>query len=156
MSAAAVAAEIRDAVTAGWSVPPADLDGIAAAHRPPSRDMVKRLYANFDLYWTAGFLYFVCRDVRAGREDWSRARRLLAGMAATCAGRLELWKCTAAAAVLRKAASGIDDAQTAAEGLDVVDAVVLYLNRLQSWIDASIPWSALDAMAPLDIRGFRA
>ncbi|MHB8731500.1 MAG: hypothetical protein ACYDAB_06885 [bacterium] len=156
MSAATVAAEIRDAVTAGWGEPPEDLEGLAAAHRPPSRDMVKRLYANFDLYWTAGFLYFACRDVRAGREDWTRARRLLAGMAATCAGRLDLWNCAAAAAVLRKAASAIEDAQTTAEGLDVVDAVVLYLNRLQSWVDASIPWSALDAVAPLDIRGLKA
>lgn len=156
MNAAEVAAEIRGAVTTGWGTPPADLDGVAAAHRPPSRDMVKRLYANFDLYWTAGFLYFACRDVREGREDWTRARRLLAGMAATCAGRMELWKCTAAAAVLRNAASAIEDAETAAEGLDVVDAAVLYLNRLQSWVDASIPWSALDTVAPLDVRGLKA
>jgi hypothetical protein len=156
VSAAAVAAEIRAAVTTGWSDPPADLDGVAAAHRPPSRDMVKRLYANFDLYWTAGFLYVACRDVRAGREDWSRARRFLAGMATTCAGRLDLWKCATAAAMLRQAAAAIDNAETAAEGLDVVDAVVLYLNRLQNWVDASIPWSALDAMAPLDIRGLKA
>ena len=156
MSASSIAAEIEKAITAIWGAPPADLDGMTTAHRPPSRDMVKRLYANFDRYWTAGFLYFASQHVRAEPDGWAHSRRLLGAIAAACARRLDLWNCRSAASVLRKAVTAIDTVENVSEGLDVVQAIVLYLNCLQSWVDATIPWSALDDVPPRDVRELRA
>ena len=156
MSPSSTAAEIGRAVTEIWAAPPADLNGLAAAHRPPSRDMIKRLYANFDLYWTAGFLYLASRRLRAEPESWTHSRRFLGAIAAACARRLDLWNCAAAASVLRKAADSVEKAETVSEGLEIVDAAVLYLNRLQSWVDATIPWRALDEVPPHDVRELRA
>ncbi len=149
------AADIREAVAAIWDAPPADLNGIARAHRPPSRDMVKRLYANFDLYWTAGFLHFAARHLRTQRGGWPESQCLVCAIAENCARRLDLWNCTAAAATLRRTAAAAGEAETVEDGLEILDAAVLYLNTLLSWVDASIPWSAIDELPALDVRGLR-
>ena len=44
-------------------------------------------------------------------------------------------------------------AATVEEGLEIVDATVLYLNTLSSWLDASIPWSGIDVLPAVDVRG---
>ena len=155
MTRPSAAVEIRRAVGAIWDASPADLAGIASAHRPPSRGMVKRLYANFDLYWTAGFLHFASRELRGQRGGWAESRGLVAAIADGCARRLDLWNCTAATAVLRQAAVAVRNAETVDDGLAVLDATVLYLNTLLSWVDASIPWSALDDVPARDVRGLR-
>ena len=138
-----------------WDAPPADLEGVARAHRPPSQNMVKRHYANFDLYWTAGFLHFMSRHVREDRAGWAESSRLVAAIAGACARRLDLWNCTVGRVGAPAGRDVVAAAATVEEGLEIVDATVLYLNTLSSWLDASIPWSGIDVLPAVDVGGLR-
>ncbi|HXX39830.1 MAG TPA: hypothetical protein VEP50_17045 [bacterium] len=152
MSPASSVTAIRAASNAIWNTPPVELRQIAAVHRPPSRDMAKRIYLNSDVYWIPQFFFIVAQRMRAKEQGWTEITRLLSDMVPTFGTRLKLWGFTQAADVLNTGGKGLSTAATLEDALAVIDELVLYLQRLQGWVDATIPWAALDAIAPLPLR----
>jgi len=153
MSSASAAGDIRTALEEIWSASPSDLQRLAAIHRPPSRDLPKRMYANFDLYWMAGMYYFFLRQLREDRAPAAAIAPLLGAYALDSAARLEKWGLSDAAAVLRRAQAGFAAAPVGVgQVAEITEALIVYLNRLQAWVDATIPWAAVDELSPLDGR----
>lgn len=151
MSDATTLAALEAALEAIWLRPPADLEGIRREHRPPSVDMPRRLYANFDVYWLAGILYALRGRLAEGALPVASFALLLEQLAAMGASRLARWGLADAAALLERVAADAPRHAGDAEALDrLTSATILYLNRLLAWVDATIPWAALDRVAPLD------
>jgi len=76
-------------------------------------------------------------------------------IAGACARRLDLWNCTVGRVGAPARRAVVAAAATVEAGLEIVDATVLYLNTLSSWLDASIPWSGIDVLPAVDVRGLR-
>jgi hypothetical protein len=154
MSTHPIAQEIAVAIEGFWSTYPADIEHLAATHRPPSRDLPKRLYANFDLYGMAGVFYFFLRQLREHRLANGWDPKLLGAYALECAARLDKWGLSSAASILRTAHEGmVAEAGSVGHVAQITETLIVYLNRLQAWVDATIPWAALDELDPLDGRG---
>ncbi|MGH7334166.1 MAG: hypothetical protein ACREKS_15770 [Candidatus Rokuibacteriota bacterium] len=144
-------ATLQAALDAVWAAPPEDLEGLRRQHRPPSTDMPKRLYANFDLYWLAGVFYVLRESLESGALGAEPASMLVQRFVELAASRLQRWGFADATTVLAGVAvSGEIVSHPAALSRLLADLIV-YLNRLQSWVDATIPWAALDAVPPLAV-----
>jgi hypothetical protein len=138
------------ALGAIWDAPPGELAALGRERRPPSSDMPKRLYANFDCYWLAGVLYVMRESLESGAVGPEPAATMIRRFVGLAATRLGTWGFADASARLRAAAaSGAIQPDRAALTRVTADLIV-YLNRLQSWIDATVPWATLDTIAPLE------
>lgn len=142
-------ATLQAALDAVWAKPPEDLEGLRRQHRPPSTDMPKRLYANFDLYWLAGVFYVLHESLESGALGPEPVSVLARRFVELGASRLSRWGFADATAVLAGVARSGEIVSEPAALSRLLATLILYLNRLQSWVDATIPWAALDAVAPL-------
>jgi hypothetical protein len=143
------AAEALHAATlAIWNADPKGAARLAKLHRPPSGDMPKRLYANFDAYWLAGVFYQIREGRRTGALDLAAARQSAALFAAMAPQRLRLWGFEEEAAAIEAAIPEIKAAS--AETLDaVLKEMITLIDRLNAWIDSTIPWAKLGDVAPV-------
>jgi hypothetical protein len=140
---------LPSALAAVWASAPADLEGLGRQHRPPSTDMPKRLYANFDLYWLAGVFYVLRESLESGTLEPGPASALVRRFVELARARLLTWGFADAASVLGAVAGSgtiVPDPRVLSR---LLADLIVYLNRLQSWVDATIPWAALDALSPL-------
>jgi hypothetical protein len=131
-----------------WHADPKGAARLANLHRPPSGDMPKRLYANFDAYWLAGVLYQLREGQRTGELTLEGARDTAALIARYGASRLKLWGFDEEATVIESVA---DEIKVAAEEhfADLLKAVITLVDTVNAWIDATIPWAALGEVAPV-------
>ena len=136
-----------------WIDPPVDLEGLKQVYRPPSGDMPHRLYANFDMYWIAGIYYFFCRKLKEPEADQKVLAKLLSDFSKESVGRVAKWGLADASSLISLAASAFGEAALSSEDLvKLVESLILYLNRLQAWIDWTIPWAVMDTLQALDYK----
>lgn len=142
------AEQLRTATREIWTRPPAGLAELAAMHRPPSGDLPKRLYANFDVYWGAGCLYQLREMADDPRIDPRALALISAGLARTTLRRLQTWGFSDAATAVESAVNELSAASDRATIRTILAELIVFLNRLHVWIDSSIPWADMDALAP--------
>ena len=136
-----------------WMDPPADLEGLKQVHRPPSGDMPHRIYANFDLYWIAGIYYFFSRKLKESKSDEKVLSILLGDLSKESAGRVAKWGLADASSLISLAATGFTEARLSSKDLaKLTELLIVYLNRLQAWIDWTIPWAAMDTLKAQDYK----
>ena len=134
-----------------WMDTPADLQGLKQIHRPPSGDMPHRVYANFDVYWIAGIYYFFYRKLQEPKANQKVLADLLSDFSKESAGRVAKWGLADASAVISLAATAFEEAGLPSEDLTkLTESLIVYLNRLQAWIDWTIPWAAMDTLKAQD------
>ncbi|MBN9306721.1 MAG: hypothetical protein BGO82_13940 [Devosia sp. 67-54] len=140
--------KLTAATRAIWHADPKGAARLAGLHRPPSGDMPKRLYANFDAYWFAGILYQLREGRRTGELTLEGARDSAALFARYGAARLKLWGFDEESALI-DAAAGEIKAAGEKQLDDLLQAIIVLVDTLNAWIDATIPWAALGDVAPV-------
>jgi hypothetical protein len=130
-----------------WPREPADVRELRSFRLPPMGNLPCVIYANFDLFW-AGEMLQVCRDAAKQEKLALPQLNLMAGlMLKRAAARLGKWKMTDTVRLMVTVARYFEDGGTHSpqEFLRVVESTLVALDRVQSAIDAMIPWSKLDS-----------
>ena len=140
---------LRAATESIWESPPAGLSGLLDLHRPPSGPLTKMAYANFDAYGLAGVLYLLREMCAANDVDLATMARVSRAVAERAGGRLETWGFAAEAAAVGSVLPALTGARDAQSLQAVLDELIVFLDRIHAWIDASIPWADLDTLQPL-------
>jgi hypothetical protein len=141
-----VLGELRAYISTCWSQEPADITTLRGISRPPMGNLPCCFYANFNLFW-AGENLQVCRQmVKDDVVPLQAACQVVARLLERHAARLEKWSMSETVAVERMLAQYFQDRGPAnsAEFLAVIEEVLIALDRVQSWIDAFLPWNELD------------
>jgi hypothetical protein len=139
---------LRRATEEIWTSPPEGLQALATMHRPPSGDLPKRLYANFDAYWLAGMLYHL-REMSGDETLEGATLNQIAGrMAEVAARRLATWGLNHAARTVENTAGELKTAENASDLRNILSELVVFIDRIHVWIDSTIPWAAMDELNP--------
>jgi hypothetical protein len=136
-----------------WAVPPPDIDRLDETSRPPAGHFTCRLYANFNLFWASEMCSVLRSRMAETDANVGETAASLADVLERFAMRLDKWRVDDSAGLLRETARWLrDDSPSADQAIKAVDALILYLNRVQNWVDRSIPWFDLDErIAPLPV-----
>lgn len=140
-----VLAALRAFTANVWQREPADIVALRSVSRPPMGNLPCCFYANFNLFW-AGEDLQVCRQQIKDGAAVQAVGPVLAGLLERHAARLEKWSMTETVALERMLARYFqsDGAATAGEFLVVAEHAMIALDKVQSWIDALLPWNELD------------
>lgn len=137
---------LRTATESIWESPPAGLSGLRELHRPPSGPVTKMVYANFDAYGLAGVLYLLREMSVTDDIDIATMARVSGAVAERAGGRLETWGFAAEAATVASVLPALTGARDAQSLQAVLDELIVFLDRIHAWVDASIPWADLDTL----------
>jgi hypothetical protein len=139
--------ELQAYIQSCWLEEPADIAALREVSRPPMGNLPCCFYANFNLFW-AGEELQVCRQmVKDAVIAVPVVCQIVAGLLERHAARLEKWSMTETVALERMLVlyfKGKGPANSE-EFLAVVEQTLIALDRIQSWIDALLPWNELDA-----------
>jgi hypothetical protein len=146
-----VLAALRSYIQHVWADVPADIAALRATARPPMGNLPCCFYANFNLFWAGENLQVSRQMVKDGTIPLPVASQIVAGLLERHANRLEKWSMTETVSLERMLVQYFKGAgpATTEEFLAVVEQTMLALDRTQSWIDALLPWSQLDACLKL-------
>ena len=139
--------ELQAYIQSCWLEESADIAALREVSRPPMGNLPCCFYANFNLFW-AGEELQVCRQmVKDAVIAVPVVCQIVAWLLERHAARLEKWSMTETVAlermlVLYFKGKGPADSE---EFLAVVERALIALDRIQSWIDALLPWNELDA-----------
>jgi len=136
-----------------WASEPVEVARLRASARPPMGTVPCVLYANFDLFW-AGENLQVCRALaRDGQLPARQVGQATAALLRRTASRLGKWGFADTVAVVEEVAADLEApsgaAARAATLHAAIDGAQLYLDRIQSWVDAAISWTEMDRSLPL-------
>ena len=137
---------LRSATESIWGSPPAGLSALRELHRPPSGPVTKMVYANFDAYGLAGVLYLLREMSVTDDIDIATMARVSGTVAGWAGGRLETWGFAAEAATVAAVLPALTGARDAQSLQAVLDELIVFLDRIHVWVDASIPWADLDTL----------
>jgi hypothetical protein len=145
-TASALRDELHRFTERHWSGEPADIARLRSFSRPPMGNLPCVLYCNFDLFWVGEQLQVVRQAVLEETLPPREAARVLALLLDRTAARLGKWDMDETVALANRAANELRDWEpaTARELAEVIEALMIALDRIQAAIDAIIPWSELD------------
>jgi len=131
-----------------WLSTPEDLLRLQQTHRPPSGTMPCILYACFNLFWLGEELQILRRLVYQQNDQdkvLNSNRQMVEALLRHHAMRLEKWGMTDTSVFLRQFADFVADRALEIKPLlSALEMSWIALNRMQSHIDAKIPWNTLD------------
>jgi hypothetical protein len=132
------------ATRAAWASEPADVGRLRSYGRPPMGTLPCVLYANFDLFW-AGENLQVCRTLaQVGQLPARQVGLVTAALLRRTANRLGKWGFADTTALIEAVAADLEAAPGSASLRAAIDGLQLYLDRVQSWVDAALPWTEMD------------
>ena len=137
---------VRSFLANVWAVEPPDVRALRDFKRPLMGNLPCVLYACFDLFWASENLQ-VCRDMARRRTlSLSDLNRMTAALLARTRSRLAHWDMKDTVALLDESVTYFSRGGplTTEEYMSITQDLLLALDRVQSWIDAMIPWSKLD------------
>lgn len=146
--------ELRSFTAARWVGEPADVERLRTLSLPPMGNLPCVLYCNFDLFW-AGEQLQVCRQAAlAGDFEPKACSEMLALLLDRIAARTSKWGMVETVALIRRAADVLRGwrPDSPEEFAIVVEHLMLALDRIQSAVDAIVPWSDLDKAVRLRAR----
>ncbi len=136
---------------ASWREPPKDVVALRTVARRPMGTVPCVLYANFNTFWLGEHLQVMRQLARERQVPVAQLNRLAAAALVRHADRLSKWRLARTVRMLRTLATYFETegARTHAEFVAVAEALMLAVDRINAWIDAAIPWSALDEKVTL-------
>jgi hypothetical protein len=143
----AMLVELEEFTRAVWEQEPRDIRELRSFSLPPMGNLPCVFYANFDLFW-AGENLQVCRILAQQQAIPLKALCVALGaLLERHAARLAKWKMEDTVSLLRGLSLFFKQAQPGnyEEFIAVVEAAMVALDRVQSWIDGMLPWSHLDS-----------
>ncbi len=146
VSAAALVEELRQFTSERWIGEPPDVERLRAFSLPPMGNLPCVLYCNFDLFW-AGEQLQVCRQAALdGDLRLPELTEVTALLLERIAARTAKWEMHETVGLMRRAAEILRDwrPDTKHEFAVVIEHLLMAIDRIQSAVDAIIPWNELD------------
>ena len=131
-----------------WKAEPQDLRRLRQLARPPMGRMPGVLYANFNLFWLSENLQALRDKARAGRLPIEHLNEMLSAACLRSAIRLSKWKLLDVIFLLTDVVGFADSVGCGshAEMKELIEHLLICVNRVQSWVDRMIPWHRMDAV----------
>ncbi len=135
-----------------WRLEPGDVKRLRSRSLPPMGNMPGVLYANFNTFWLGENIQVVRQLALDGEMDVKELNRMAAALLNRHAGRLAKWKLTNTVKLVTELAAyfAANGARSHAQIVAVSEATMLAMDRVNTWIDAMIPWSDLDTKLKLN------
>ncbi len=129
-----------------WKSEPGDITRLRGHSLPPMGTMPPVLYANFNTFWMGENIQVVRRLALEKALPPAALNRMAAALLDRHAGRLAKWKLANTVKLVRELAAYFEagGARNHAEVVQVCEAAMVAFDRINSWIDAMIPWAHLD------------
>ena len=135
-----------------WRREPGDVTRLRKHKLPPMGNFPGVFYANFNTFWRG-------ENIQGGRQlaldgdmDVKELNRMASALLNRHAGRLAKWKLTNTVKLVKELAAyfAANGPRSHAHIVAVTEATMLAMDRVNTWIDAMIPWSDLDAKLKLN------
>lgn len=135
-----------------WLNEPSDVTRLRKHKLPPMGNFPGVFYANFNTFWLGENIQVVRQLALDGDMDVKALNRMAAALLNRHAGRLAKWKLTNTVKLVKEleayfAAGG---PRSHAQIVAFAESTMLAMDRVNTWIDAMIPWSDLDAKLKLN------
>jgi|AP82_1055514.scaffolds.fasta_scaffold223255_1 hypothetical protein len=135
-----------------WAKEPGDVTNLRKHKLPPMGNFPGVFYANFNTFWLGENIQVVRQLALDGDMDVKELNRMAAALLNRHAGRLAKWKLTNTVKLVKELAGFFEGNGPRSHGqvVMVCEGTMLAMDRLNTWIDAMIPWSDLDAKLKLN------
>jgi hypothetical protein len=130
-----------------WKVEPQDVRRLRQLSRPPMGRMPGMLYANFNLFWLGENLQVLRDKARAGRIPIEHLNEMLAAACLRSAVRLSKWRLLDVIFLLTDVMAFAEKVgcRSHSEMKDLIEHLLIAVDRVQAWVDRMIPWHRMDA-----------
>ena len=134
-----------------WNAEPGDITRLRSHSLPPMGTMPPVLYANFNTFWMGENIQVVRQLALDEALPPAALNRMAAALLNRHAGRLAKWKLTNTVRLVRELAAYFEGggAKNHDEVVQVCEAAMVAFDRINSWIDAMIPWAHFDRKVKL-------
>ena len=134
-----------------WRSEPGDITRLRTHALPPMGTMPPVLYANFNTFWMGENIQVVRQLALDEALPPAALNRMAAALLNRHAGRLAKWKLTNTVRLVRDLAAYFEagGAESHDDVVQVCEAAMVAFDRINSWIDAMIPWAQFDRKAKL-------
>ena len=134
-----------------WKTEPQDVRRLRQLSRPPMGQIPGIMYANFNLFWLGENLQTVRDEARAGTIPVEYLNEMLAAACLRSAVRLSKWHLLDVIVLLSDVVAfarkiGCRDG---AEMKELIEHLLIAVDRVQCWVDRMIPWHHMDAQLEL-------
>ncbi|HIM46548.1 MAG: hypothetical protein CFH39_00491 [Alphaproteobacteria bacterium MarineAlpha10_Bin2] len=135
-----------------WRREPGDVTRLRKHKLPPMGNFPGVFYANFNTFWLGENIQVVRQLALDGDMDVKELNRMAAALLNRHAGRLAKWKLINTVKLVKELAAYFagNGPRSHAQIVAVTEATMLAMDRVNTWIDAMIPWSDLDAKLKLN------
>ncbi len=135
-----------------WRKEPGEVTRLRQHSMPPMGNMPGVLYANFNTFWLGENIQVVRGLALEGKMPIKELNRMAASLLNRHAGRLAKWKLTNTVKLVRELADYFErgGAKNHNEMVAVCEATMVAMDRVNSWIDAMIPWAQFDKKVKLN------
>ena len=131
---------------AAWERETADIKALRRHKLPPMGHLPCAFYANFNTFWAGENIQVMRALALDGEVKLPELNRVTAAVLRRHAARLAKWKLAETVALFEELARFFErqGPKTRAEFVEVAEATMVAIDRINAWIDAMIPWSLLD------------
>ncbi len=145
-------ARLERFTTSNWKAEPADIKALRRFKRPPMGTMPCVIYANFDTFWLGENIQVLRQLALEGTMPVAELNRVAAALVTRHAARLGKWKMANTVKLMNQivgyfAAGG---ARSHKEFVAVSQAIMIAIDRINTWIDGLLPWAELDRRLKLN------
>jgi hypothetical protein len=148
----AMLARLERFTTRNWQAEPADIKALRRFKRPPMGTLPCVFYANFDTFWLGENVQVLRQLALAGEMPLPELNRVAAALVARHAARLGKWGMRDAVRLMREIVAYFEagGARSLKAFVQVAEAIMLAVDRINAWIDAMLPWAELDRRLALN------
>jgi hypothetical protein len=129
-----------------WKNEPGDIKALRRFKKPPMGNLPCVIYANFDTFWLGENIQVLRLLALEGKAPVAELNRVAAALVTRHMIRLGKWKMANTVRLMKEIVGYFEGggARSHQEFVAVAGAIMLAIDRINTWIDAAIPWSRLD------------
>jgi hypothetical protein len=148
---AAIVARLERFGRRNWNSEPGDVTRLRKHSLPPMGNLPPVLYANFNTFWMGENIQVVRQLALDEALPPAALNQMAAALLDRHAGRLAKWKLTNTVKLVRELSAYFEagGARNHGEVVQVCEAAMVAFDRINSWIDAMIPWAHFDRKVKL-------
>ncbi len=145
-------AQLERFTTRNWKAEPADIKALRRFKRPPMGTMPCVIYANFDTFWLGENIQVLRQLALEGEMPVAELNRTAAALVTRHAARLGKWKMADTVRLMNEIAGYFagGGARSHREFVEVAEAIMIAIDRINTWIDGLLPWAQLDRRLKLN------
>ncbi len=145
----AMLGKLNRSLAASWDKETADIKRLRRHSLPPMGNMPCVLYANFNTFWLGENIQVMRELALARKMPLGQLNTAAAALLRRHQGRLAKWNLTDTVKLVEALARYFESRgpKNNAEFVQVCEATMVAMDRINAWIDAMIPWSQFDKKA---------